>query len=301
MTENSELDTHYSKKKRRISKKIKRDTLNALLFLAPALIALFLFRLLPAGYAIKRSFEINGSFVGFENYKFLLTMPQFINSVKVTIIFNAIINPMQIFIALILAILLVQKVKAANVWRIIIFMPVAVPITISSIVWGIAFRPEDGLVNAILAVFNIPKQPWLTSPDQALFSIMILATWVGAGYWMIFLIAGLKDIPDVYYDAAKVDGAGWWKTLFRITLPMLRRPLAFVLVADTVANFLLFPPVQILTRGGPNESTNLVIHDIYRQAYTFGDMSIAYSEVVLLMLVMTLIVILEFRLLRSEV
>ena len=106
-------------------------------------------------------------------------------------------------------------------------------------------------------MLGIPPQPFLTSPQQALLSIMILLSWIGVGYWMMFLIAGINDIPATYYEAAAIDGASAWRQLWSITLPLLRRPLAFVLVADTVSNFLVFAPVQILTKGGPNGSTNL--------------------------------------------
>lgn len=271
----------------------------ALLFLAPAFVALLLFRIVPTGYAVAESFQLRGEFVGFDNYRFLLDSASFRRSLTTTVVFGLILNPAQIALALSLAVLLIQRLPGARLWRTLVFLPVAVPLLVSSLVWGIAFRPDDGILNAVLVTVGIPKQPFLTSPDQALLSIMILASWVGVGYWMVFLIAGLQDIPPEYAEAAAVDGAGWWRTFRQITLPLLRRPLAFVLVADTVANFLLFAPVQVLTRGGPSEATNLIMFEVYRQAYTFGDLALASAEVVVVVLVMLLIVTVQFRLLRS--
>jgi len=272
----------------------------AIAFIAPAFLALALFRLLPTWYAVIESLKFKGAFVGIDNYRFLWSSESFRNCLKTTLIFGAIVNPLQIFAALVLALLFVQRLPGIRIWRSLVFLPVAVPLLVSAVVWGIALRPDDGLINAFLNLFGLPSQPFLTSDTQALPSIMLLVSWVGVGYWMTFLIAGLQDIPPDYAEAAALDGANWWKTLLQITLPLLRRPLAFVLVADTVANFLLFAPVQVLTRGGPAESTNLIMFEIYRQAYTFGDIGLASSQVVVVILVLLAIVSVQFRLLRGD-
>ncbi len=272
----------------------------ALLFLAPALVALLLFRIVPTGYAVMASLRLHGEFVGLDNYRFLLGSASFRRSLGTTLLFGLVINPVQIVLALALAVLFLQRLPGARLWRTLVFLPVAVPLLVSALVWGIAFRPDDGIINAVLSAVGVARQPFLTSPDQALISIMVLASWAGVGYWMVFLIAGLQDIPPDYADAAAVDGAGWWRTFRQITLPLLRRPLAFVLVADTVANFLLFAPVQVLTKGGPSEATNLIMFEVYRQAYTFGDLALASAEVVVVVVLMLLVVTVQFRLLRSD-
>lgn len=276
------------------------ETTVALAFLAPALLALALFRLLPAAQAVRDSFQVRGEFAGLENYRFLWSSDSFRECLRTTLIFGAIVNPVQILLALALALIFVQRLPGVRLWRTLVFLPVAVPLLVSAVVWGIGFRPDDGPVNGLLAVFGLSDQPFLTSPDQALPAIMILASWVGVGYWMTFLVAGLHEIPPEYAEAAALDGAGWWRILAGITLPLLRRPLAFVLVADTVANFLLFAPVQVLTRGGPSEATNLIMFEIYRQAYTFGDTELAAAEVVVVVLVLLAIVTVQFRLLRGD-
>ncbi len=117
---------------------------------------------------------------------------------------------------------------------------------------------------------------------------------------MMFLIAGINDIPRSYYEAASLDGASAWRQLWTITFPLVRRPLAFVLVADTVSNLLVFAPVQILTKGGPEGSTNLLMYDIFTRAYTLGDLNTAQAEVVILVLITLVIVALQFRLLKTE-
>ena len=276
----------------------------ALLFLLPALVALLLLRLAPAGVALvdslSRTTLLGGtSFVGLGNYLELFANADFQNSLAVTLLFAVIINPLQIAAAFLLAILFTRRAAGSKFWRSMVILPIAVPPAVSAVVWSVIYRP-DGLANGFLAVVGIPPQPFLTSPYQALLSIMILLSWIGVGYWMMLLIAGLNDIPASYYEAASLDGASWWRQTWSITLPLLRRPLAFVLVADTVSNFLVFAPVQILTKGGPNGSTNLLMHDLYTRAYTFGDINKAQAEVVILVLITVVIVAAQFRLLKTE-
>jgi multiple sugar transport system permease protein len=275
-----------------------KESVVVLLLLLPAMLMLFLFRLMPTGYAIVESFTHNDSFIGLENYRFLFQSPAFWKSLGVTVLFGVIINPVQIILALLLAVLLTQRIPLVSFWRTLIFIPAAIPFISSAIVWSMAFRP-DGLFNAFLSALHLGAQPFLTSSGQALYCIMLLASWIGIGYWMVFLIAGLQDIPNIYREAAAIDGAGTLRIFFQIVLPLLRRPLAFVLVADTVANFLLFAPIQALTRGGPEDSTSLLMFDIFRQAYTYGDLGLAYSEATIVTLVMLIIVIVQFRLLQS--
>jgi multiple sugar transport system permease protein len=132
-----------------------------------------------------------------------------------------------------------------------------------------------------------------------LLSIVLLASWIGVGYWMMFLIAGLQDIPPEYGEAADLDGAGPVRKFLDVTLPLLRRPLLFVLVADTVANFVLFAPIQVLTKGGPEGSSNLLMYDVYHNAFELSDPHTAAAELVLLLILMLAIVSVQFRLLRS--
>lgn len=275
------------------------DVVVALAFLAPALAALVAFRLLPAGYSVVESFKNGDRWVGLDNYRFMFGNDAVLESLTTTLVFNLWINPVQIAIALALALLLHERPFMAGTWRMLVFMPAAVPLSVSTIVWGVGFRPDDGVVNAVLNAIGIPSQPWLTSPDQALLAVAILASWAGVGYWMLFLVAGLQDVPKSYLEAARLDGAGFWSSFLHVQLPLLRRPLAFVLVADTVANFLLFPPIQILTRGGPQGSSNLLIYEIFRNAFTYADYGLAYAQMVVLIAVMVAIVAVQFRLLRS--
>ncbi len=293
-------------KRRRFDSFDRGEVLAALLFLAPALVALALFRIVPAASALVTSLKnsvvlvgVSSSFAGLDNYKTLLTSSEFWGSVKTTLLFVAIVVPAQTAAALALAVLLTQKIPLARAWRLFLFLPFSVPLGISPLIWGAALRP-DGIVNSALVAAGIGTQPFFTSPTQALPSIMLVVSWIGVGYWMVFLIAGLQDIPNTYLEAAAIDGANWWHRFWHIVLPLMRRPLAFVLVANTVANFILFAPIQVLTGGGPRRSTNLIMFDAYQNAFVVGDRATASAQVVILLIIMLSIVILQFRLLSAD-
>jgi multiple sugar transport system permease protein len=267
--------------------------------LGPVLAAMLLLRIWPAALAVHDSLIAPRAVTySLENYRYLFSDPAFVKSIWVTLVYCLIVNPLQIVVALGLALMVNAQLPMVGLWRTLIFLPVAVPQSVSAVVWGIAYRP-DGPLNAALSTIGISPQPFLTSPDQAMAAIILLVSWIGVGYWMTFLLAGLQDIPRNLYDAALVDGASRWQQFIYITLPQLRRPLTFVLVANTVANFLVFAPVKILTQGGPRGSTNLIMNDIYTRAFAAGDPSSASAATVVLMATLVLIVSIQFRLMKS--
>jgi multiple sugar transport system permease protein len=277
----------------------------ALTFLAPAIVAAVLLRLWPTWRALWDGLHSTPlgveptHWVGLAQFRSLFADPTFINSLKVTALFGIIVNPLQIAVALGIAVLFNERIRGVGLMRTIVFLPVAIPASVSAVVWSVALRPE-GPLNGVLSWFGIGGLGWLTSPTQALPSIVLIVSWIGVGYWMMFLVAGLKEIDPALYEAATVDGAGRWARFRFVTIPQLRRQLAFVLVADTVSNLLVFAPVQILTQGGPNGRTNLIMNDVYERAYTSGDIGAAGAETVILALVTLLIVIVQFKLLAAD-
>lgn len=277
----------------------------ALLFLAPAIVLLMALRLAPTAEAIIQSFQRGAqtlagpTFVGFENFVDLFSDPSFQNVLAVTALFLVIIVPFQIACALLLALLLVEQFPGVGLVRTFVFVPVAAPAAVATVIWGVAYQPR-GPINATLAALGLPEQPFLTSSDQALVAIIILLSWIGIGYWTLFLIAGLQDIPREQYEAAALDGAGWWRALASITLPNLRRPLAFVVVANTVSSLLVFVPIQILTQGGPERSTRLIMYDLYNNSFVLGDLNFGQTEVVVLLVFLVAVTAIQFRMLSRE-
>ena len=275
-----------------------------LVFLAPAVLALVVMRILPAAQALIESlfktnvFSGEKTFVGVDNYVSLFENPDFQNTIAVTILFAFLVNPIQVFSALLLALLFVRAFPFSRLLRSLIIFPIAVPPAVAAVMWSAVYRP-DGLANGILKSLGLSTQGFILDEEQALMAIIVMLSWIGVGYWMLFLIAGLNDIPDEINEAARIDGAGYIRQTVSVTMPLLGRPLSFVLVATTISNFLVFAPVLILTRGGPVGSTSLLMYDIFLRAYSFGDIGRANAGVFILILLMVTAVSLQFFLLRK--
>jgi multiple sugar transport system permease protein len=273
----------------------------ALSFLFPAVLAAVLLRLWPTAHALWASLHNTPlgieptHWVGFEQFRTLLSDPDFVNSLKITLLFGIVVNPLQILVALALAVLLNERIRGAGLMRTLVFLPVAIPQSVSAVIWAVALRP-DGPLNGVLVKLGLPAQGFLTSPDQALPSIILVVSWIGVGYWMMFLIAGLKEIDPVLYEAAALDGAGRWARFRHVTVPQLSRQITFVLVADTISNLLVFAPVNILTNGGPNGRTDLIMNDVFDRAYNQADLGAAAAATVIVVVIALAIVLVQFRL-----
>lgn len=238
------------------------------------------------------------AFVGVGNFALLLGDPVFWHSLWVTIKLNVILNPMQVVLALLLAVMAKGRNRAMGAYRVLLLVPIGVSLPVATILWRLMLDPNSGFVNALLAFVGLPQQPFFTSAGQALWSIMVIANWKGVSYWMVFVLAGLQGIPGELLEAAAIDGASGLQRFLRVTLPLLRRPLTFVLVADTVINFVMFVPMYLLTRGGPSGSTNVLMYQAYKVGFAFGDMGGALAIVTVLLAVILVVVAFQFRLLE---
>ena len=276
------------------------------LFLLPALILLIVFNLLPTiATVVESTFVISlrsgeRVFAGFANYNRIFNDPVFWKSLQVTVVFSLIVNPLQITLALALSMLINHKLPGVGVFRSIYLLPVAVSLNVTAIVWRLMLDQNTGMINGILFNLGIERQPFLHSVDLALWSIIMIASWIGVPLWSLFILAGLQNIPPPVLEAAKIDGANSWQSFTRITLPLLRRVLAFVLVADTVANFLLFAPILLTTQGGPQLSTNLILYETYRRGFVYGDLGASAAMLSVMLVIVFVIVGLELYVLRGQ-
>jgi multiple sugar transport system permease protein len=274
------------------------------LFLAPALAGLLIFRLTPILVAIGGSLSgvsLMGDlrYVGLENFEYLASDPEFWSSLRITLFFNMLINPIQLAVAFGLALLVFRPLPGLWFYRTLLVLPMAVSTGISAVLFGLFLDGNLGPMNGFLEWIGIGAQPFHRSQGQALYTLVGIATWKGAGYWMLFLLAGLYSIPSTVYEAATIDGASAWQRFRYVTLPLMRKPMAFVLVADTAINFLFFAPVYILTSGGPSGSTSVLMFQAYRAAFTFSDIGRSLAISTVLLGIILLIVVIEFRLMRS--
>lgn len=277
------------------------------LFVLPVLILLIVFRYIPMFFGFREAFFTNALnlttgriFVGLDNFAQIFADPTVWKSFGTTLVFSLIVNPLQVGLALLLAELANQRVFGIGVFRAIFLIPVAISINVTAIAWGLALDPNYGLINGILRTIGLPGQPFLTDASQALWALIGIVSWIGIPYWALFFLAGLQGISKEIIESAHIDGASNLQVFLYMKLPLLRRVLAFVLVADTVSNFTLFAPVYLLTSGGPLLSTDLVMFEAYRRGFVYGDLGVAAAMISILLIIIITFVVVEFVVLRPK-
>ena len=269
------------------------------LMLAPALIFILIFKIYPMISVSVGSFFRDGNFT-FRTYEILFKDKTFWNSLWVTLKMNIVIIPLQVLISLFLALLVNNTVKGIGVFRSIYYLPVTMAISVASVTWSLMMNVNNGVFNSILSIFGIESQGFFTDPKQALWCIIIMASWKGCGMWMMYLLAGLKGVDTAIYESARLDGAGYFTTLTKITLPLIKRTMLFVVVANTTSNMLLFAPSKLITEGGPRNSTNVLMYEVYKSAFRNGNMSRAGAITAILLVIIMITVICQFRMMNAK-
>ena len=263
------------------------------LLLLPAFVLICWFKLYPILSTLKQAFVVNGA-LSLANYQRVFAEKTFWNCLNVTLKFNVVTIPLQIIISVLMALLVSSKVRGTGVFRTIFYIPFAVSITVCVMVWNLMFQFNGGVVNSFLSLFGVPPQGFFNDRKQALWCIVVLASWKGCGYWMMFLMAGIKNIDSSVYEAARIDGARYPRIVWSIMLPLMRRTILFVCVANTSSNMLLFAPMQLVTEGGPRNSTNVLMYEAYRSAFRYADMPRCAVIVSVLLVIILAIALVQF-------
>lgn len=269
------------------------------ILIVPAFVLICVFKLYPIVTTLLEGFFVKGEFT-LDTYNTVFQDPVFWNSLWITIKINIVMIPLQIVISFILAMMVNLTVRGIAIFRTIFYLPFTISLTVATILWNMMFNANNGILNSFLSVFGIPAQKFLLSSSQALWCIVIIASWKGCGYWMMFILAGLKNIDTSIYESAKMDGAGFFTTVFKITIPLIKRVLLFVCVANTTANVLLFVPMQLLTNGGPESSTNVLMYEAYQSAFSYGNRSRSAVMVTVLLILIILICLVQFKFLNEK-
>lgn len=207
-----------------------------------------------------------GRFIGLENFSNLFTDDTFWASLRNTIIFTVVIVPVQSGIALAIAVLVNSKVRGTTFFRTVYFLPVVTSIVVVSMLWLFMYQ-KDGLVNLLLARVGIQGPDWLGDPNWSLFAIIVMSIWQAMGFHMIIWLAGLQTVPAELYEAAALDGATPWQQFVNVTWPGLRATRIFILITITIAAFGLFSQVNIMTQGGPLDSTTTLVFMTVRSGF----------------------------------
>lgn len=273
---------------------IKNKWLPYLLIL-PTILLICIFKIYPIFDSVIQGFLSKDGELTINNYELLFADKIFWESLAVTVKFNVIIIPFQIIVAFAMAMIVNVKVKGIELFRTIFYLPFCISLTVATVIWQTMLNVNNGVMNSILGIFGIGKVGFLIDKKWALLSIILIASWRGCAYWMMFFLAGLKGIDTSVYESAKIDGSGFFSTLFRITLPLLKNTMIFVIIANTTANFLLFAPIQIATEGGPQGSTNVLMYEAYKSAFKYSNRPRQACIVTILLVIIIFVCIIQNR------
>ena len=277
---------------------MNRETVAGYVFALPFIIGFLFILIIPMGLSLYYSFTsfnlVTTTWIGFDNYIRMINDSRFINSVGVTFRFVFMSVPVRMVFGLLVAYVLTRKAAGVHFYRSIYYLPTLIGGSIAvALVWSQLFQRE-GVINVLLQIVGLEGVHWFGQPGTALYPLIAMSVWQ-FGSSMIIFAAGLKDIPETYYEAASIDGASKWQQFFRITLPCLSPIILYNLVMQTIAAFMTFTQAFIITGGGPADATNFLALYIYNHAITWRNMGYAsaMSWVLLAMVASTTIVILK--------
>lgn len=286
--------------KRKRSASSRRETLEFYLFISPWLIGLIVFLVYPLVSSLYYSFtryEIGGrpSWIGLENYARMFADPLYLKTIKTTFIFALVSVPGISLVALGLALILAQGLKAINAFRTIYFMPSVMPMVAIALTWFYVLRPGTGPLAGVLAALGIEAPRWLGDPKWALPALILIGIWFNFGAQMVIYLAGIKGIPQEFYEVAQIDGAGQWARFRHVTLPMLSPTIFLNLVLGIIGAMQVFDIPYVMTRGGPNDTTRTYMLHLYNRGWVEIQMGSASAMGWVLFLIIMAITLLVVR------
>jgi multiple sugar transport system permease protein len=261
------------------SRAVLREWLQGYLFASPFIIGFLVFIAFPMVYSIWLGFQRwnllgDPQFVGFRNYIRVFTDERALLSLYNSAFYTLFAVPFQLVISFSLALALTQKLRFRDVYRSGFYLPIIIPLVAWSVVWQRIFHPEFGILNEVLGWIGIPPQPWLFDPALAKPAFIFMSFWM-IGRQMVIFIAGLGNIPPSLMEAAKLDGAGAWRRLRHIVIPLMSPLILFNAIMAIINSFQTFIPAKIMTEGGPENSTLFAVLNIYNQGFKFFNMGYA--------------------------
>jgi sn-glycerol 3-phosphate transport system permease protein len=292
------------------AKREKRSTRHfakGMLFLFPSLFLFTVFLFYPMIRTLYLSFFLTDNrgmatvFVGLENFMRILTSDLFLKSLTSTFLFVLYTVPGTILISLFLAIIANERLRGIGVFRMVFSSTMGISVAAASVFWLFLFHPSIGFLNQLLSWLNVGSIGWLTDPKWALFSVSVSTIWMNIGFTFLILLGGLQSIDRYLYESADIDGASYFYKLRRITIPMLSPTLFFVVTVTMINAFQTFGQIDMLTRGGPQNETNLIVYSIYREAFVNYQYGTASAQAVVLFAIILLMTIVQFKLGEKKV
>lgn len=280
------------------------------LLIAPLLILMIMFIYWPLIYSSYLSFfdwnfvRPEKDYVGWDNFTRLADDPRFIQSLKGTAIYTAALIPLQVLLPLGLALLLwrTRESRFQSAYRVLLFSPTVIAYSVAAVMWLWIFNPNYGVLNKALSWFDVDMIRWLSDRDTAIWAIIIVATWKTLGFHMLLYLAALEGIPKDYIDAAQLDGANNWQIMRSIRFPLMTPTFFFVLVTTVISvNDDVFGAINVMTNGGPFDSTTNIIYYLYQQGFQFFQIGSASALAVIVFVVTVFLTWLQFRFVERHV
>lgn len=284
-----------------------RFPLTPYLLLVPFALFLISFAVLPFVWGVLISLQpplkaSSGAIttVTFTNFKFVLTDPETLNSLLVTIAYAAATTLLIIAFSMVTAIALATVGRGAGAYQLVLLIPLTVAPPVAIILWEALFNPSTGAVNGLLVRLSIPKQGFYESTGQALWFLIAMAVWTSIGFWTLVFLAALRALSTEVFEAAQLDGAGPVRTFFSITLPLMKRTVLLAGVVLSSVGLVVFAPAQLLTQGGPGNATNFLMYSAAQDVLRYGQPGEANAIVVILLVIIGMVAAVQFRLMRSD-
>ena len=258
--------------KRRISKRKLYRNLTGWMFITPAFLCFLVFLLIPAVMAVAMSFTsynvfTPAKFIGVKNYVRAFQDTYFGIAMKNICLYVLMFVPAVVVLSFLLAVLLNARVRGVKVFRVLFYLPCLTSTVASAIVWRWLMNPSGGLLNKLLEAVGLPPQTWLNNSKTALGSIVIICVWSTLASNIMIYLAALQNVPASVYESARLDGAGWFRQLFHITVPLVAPTTYFVLSMALIGSFQVFDQIYVLTSGGPAHATTVPMYMIYSNAF----------------------------------
>lgn len=282
-------------------------TLKPYLFVAPALIVFIMFSIYPILNTIFLSFyewdmiSPTKEFVGIKNYQTLFRDVKFYQTLSNTFVYMLLTVGLGVILAIALALFLRKDTRINKFMQNLIFTPYIVSLASISFLWMWLMNNDFGLLNYLLSLVGIGPIDWLGNPKVALISLVIISVWKTLGYNTLIILSALQSIPKHLYEAASLDKATKRQTFFKITLPMISPTLFFLTIVSIIASFKVFETIQIITNGGPQNSTNTLVYSIYEYGFQFYKIGYASTIGVVLLVIISIFTIIYFKLLSKKV
>lgn len=284
-----------------------RNLFIALLFMAPSLLVFISFVFVPLIKTFILSFQLTNpiglavGFAGLDNYDRVFTNPELPNSLRVSFLYALYLVPTAIVVSLFLATLGNFRLRGITLFRVIFSSTIAVSGATASLIFLFIYNPLNGTLNYLLDVLNLPRVQWLINDSSALVALAIVSIWLQLGFNTVILLAAMQGVSQELYESATLDGAGGWAQFRHITIPMISPTIFFLLVVDTLAALQTFTQINILTRGGPINSTTTIVYLIYQSFYIQNQYGIAGALSVILFFLMLVLTVIQFGVLERRV